>query len=155
MKAKKFQKIIKKQFQELKDECSDWKGSWTSQHNTWGKKKKECHEDISLWNIKYCGKRERSKNFQMGKKDHREGKGIIMASDFSTATPGTRRLGGIIFKMLRENYFQPRILPLAKMSIKRERRIKLNKVSKNSPPVHLSQKAVGWMCLSKMKEQQK
>lgn len=72
----------------------------------------------------------------MGKKDHREGKGIIMASDFSTATLGTRRLGGIIFKMLRENYFQPRILPLAKMSIKRERRIKLNKVSKNSPPVH-------------------
>lgn len=76
------------------------------------------------------------KNFQMGKNDHWEGKGIIMALDFSTATLGSRWLGGNIFKMQRENYFQPRILSLAKMSIKHERRLKLDKVSKNSPPVH-------------------
>lgn len=72
----------------------------------------------------------------MGKNDHQEGKGIVMALDFSTATLGPRRLRGNIFKMQRENYFQPRSLCLAKTSIRHERRQKLDKVSKNSPPVH-------------------
>lgn len=63
-------------------------------------------------------------------------KEITKASDFSRATLETRRLGGTVFQTLRENYFQPRIPYLAKMSIKCESRIKLYKVSKNLPPMH-------------------
>jgi len=70
----------------------------------------------------------------MEEEDQRAGEGIVMTSDLSVATLETRRLGGTVFKMWRENYFQPRILSLAKISIKCKRRIKLYDVSKNLPP---------------------